>query len=435
MLEWMLYVTAVSSLLAVGAAGGERAARLWGVPCRWMWLGALAGSTGLALVAPLIPTGPPSVALDVRAGGLAAAALTDGPGPILAATSDLRLNLPGLDRYLRLGWALLSLGGLATLAASAWGLRSQLRRCVPAKVNGRRVLLSDRLGPAVIGFVRPAIVLPHWVLDSDRAEREMILRHEEEHVFAGDQRLVALALLSLAVTPWNPALWWILHRLRQGIELDCDQRVLRGGRDPFAYAELILRASRQPSVRLGYGSPFGEPTVSLERRITAMVAPIPRFRSLRGAIAGASSALLIVAAFAIDRPTVADAAGAGPAQAPGGIDAPALRQDPRVAVNRVSAAPDRAADRDVIVLEVKAGPAYALNGIAVSDLRSFVAELYAPRPRKVLFVQAETGVPDREVAAAVDAARRGLGEALDAEKEHGGPGLSATINVVAAPAP
>ena len=45
-------------------------------------------------------------------------------------------------------------------------------------------------------------------------------------------------------------------------------------------------------------------------------------------------------------------------------------------------------------------------------------------------VTASDGLRLRD-AAAVDAARSGLGAALDEEKAHGGPGLAATINVVA----
>ena len=49
-------------------------------------------------------------------------------------------------------------------------------------------------------------------------------------------------------------------------------------------------------------------------------------------------------------------------------------------------------------------------------------------------MKADPGVPVGELAAAVEAARAGMGEALDEERLRGFPGESATINVVTPPA-
>jgi len=49
MIQLMLYAAVVSALLGVVAAGGGRLLRLYGLPGRWVWAGALA----LSLAAPL----------------------------------------------------------------------------------------------------------------------------------------------------------------------------------------------------------------------------------------------------------------------------------------------------------------------------------------------------------------------------------------------
>jgi len=53
----------------------------------------------------------------------------------------------------------------------------------------------------------------------DADERTMMLRHEEEHLRAGDPRLVLFGALALVAVPWNAALWLMVHRMRLAIEV------------------------------------------------------------------------------------------------------------------------------------------------------------------------------------------------------------------------
>jgi biopolymer transport protein TolR len=66
--------------------------------------------------------------------------------------------------------------------------------------------------------------------------------------------------------------------------------------------------------------------------------------------------------------------------------------------------PQRTAD---IVLAVEPGGRYWLNNLAIASgrLRETLAEVYAERPRKVLFVKGSEALTYGEVVAAVDAAR------------------------------
>ena len=106
------------------------------------------------------------------------------------------------------------------------------------------------------------------------------------------------------LTPWNPALWWQLRRLRLAVEADCDARVLRRRADVRAYGSVLLEVGRRASRgRLAAAAAFAEPVSTLERRIRIMTAPRVRRPLLRAAGLGALAAALAVAACEAPAPT------------------------------------------------------------------------------------------------------------------------------------
>jgi len=60
-----------------------------------------------------------------------------------------------------------------------------------------------------------------------------------------------------------------------------------------------------------------------------------------------------------------------------------------------------------IVLEVRAGPTFAINGAAVAsgDLAARLAMVYRDRPRKVIYVRGDPAVRYQDVIGAMDVAR------------------------------
>jgi biopolymer transport protein TolR len=62
---------------------------------------------------------------------------------------------------------------------------------------------------------------------------------------------------------------------------------------------------------------------------------------------------------------------------------------------------------DQIVLEIQSGGVYAINQqpVARGDLRTRLNEIFAPRPRKVIFVKGAENINYGDVVYAVDAAR------------------------------
>ena len=120
------------------------------------------------------------------------------------------------------------------------------------------------------GVIRPRIVLPRWVEELPPAQRSFIVLHEEEHIQAGDTRLLAAALLLVTLAPWNPFAWLHLRGLRIATEVDCDRRVLRRAPHPRSYAASLLTvAARSSGLSSGLAA-FTERRRSLETRILAM---------------------------------------------------------------------------------------------------------------------------------------------------------------------
>jgi TonB family protein len=84
-------------------------------------------------------------------------------------------------------------------------------------------------GPAVVGALRPRIVLPDdFETRYEPAEQVLVLAHERAHIARHDVRANALAA-TLSVAFWfNPLVHFAAGRFRLDQELACDARVLRG---------------------------------------------------------------------------------------------------------------------------------------------------------------------------------------------------------------
>ena len=70
---------------------------------------------------------------------------------------------------------LLTLAAAAVLVRAHMQLRSDRSSWAPSEVDGRDVLVSEDLGPGVVGWIRSVIVMPRWALRMPRQEREKII--------------------------------------------------------------------------------------------------------------------------------------------------------------------------------------------------------------------------------------------------------------------
>jgi len=304
--NWMLYCAAVGVLLTGGALALERGLRALGRPTRWVWAGAMALTLAVPAVARFVPAA--DAASPAASAAAPAARKRAAPG-LLAATTRIRrpapptLDLGGWDPALRLAWGASSAAVLLALAGMAAVLARRRRGWSAAEVDGVPVLVSPDVGPAVVGIFRSRIVLPAWTLAADEEARRLVLEHEGEHVRAGDPRLLAAAILVAALTPWNPAAWWQLRRLRLAIEVDCDARVLGRRGDVRTYGSVLLEVGRRAVRSPLPVAAFAEPVSSLERRIRIMTAPRARRPLVRATAFAALAAGLVAVACEAPQPT------------------------------------------------------------------------------------------------------------------------------------
>ncbi|HWK89439.1 MAG TPA: hypothetical protein VNP72_05565, partial [Longimicrobium sp.] len=185
MIEWMLRAMAAAALLTVAALAVERAAAWLGRPRRWVWAAAMAASLLVPAAGVVAPGLLPRVDLLPRplasaAAPTAAAAMGVPGGMMVDGAAGSASLAERASQVLAWGWLTAS---LVMLTAFGWaGLRLRLARDAwrPARVDGTRVLVAERAGPAVVGLRRPEIVIPRWVLEAAPGERALILRHERE---------------------------------------------------------------------------------------------------------------------------------------------------------------------------------------------------------------------------------------------------------------
>ena len=300
---WMSYCLGIGLVFVVVGYALERGLHWAGRATRWSWVVGLAGSFLIPVIAWLRPEAFATFPVQV------APAITSSSAVTTAATSfhqttSAPFSLADLDTPLLWAWILMSGAMLVALAVAAVRLVSQRRCWRRSVVDGRDVLISSDLGPAVVGLWSPRVVLPEWTLALPTPERELMLAHEDQHLSARDPVLLAAALGAVLVAPWNLALWWQWRRLRLTVEIDCDARVLARGRSAPVYGELLLRVGRERSMRMFGIAAFGEPASFLESRIRRMLAGVPRWRwaGVVGAMIIAAGA--IVAACEAPRPFV-----------------------------------------------------------------------------------------------------------------------------------
>jgi beta-lactamase regulating signal transducer with metallopeptidase domain len=326
---WMLYSVAVGVLMGVAALAGDRYFRLVRLPVRWVWIGGILATLLLSGVALIRVT---TAAATVPVQGIVEGYLVEAAHPaatdsyimraanvIADVARDVRTAAAATaERVYR---AAATYGGAGRALAIAWGAASavlllilcgtllRLRRARLAwrshRIADVQVLISHDAGPALVGLLRPAIVVPSWLLAESPERQQLVVQHEDEHRRAGDHALLAGACMAVCLMPWNIALWWLLLRTRLAVELDCDARVLRRGVQPRSYGSLLLEIAGRTR-----GRPFGAPALTdsrthLERRLIAMTDDMRTPGRARTVAAGLAAVLLGAAACTADLPTSA----------------------------------------------------------------------------------------------------------------------------------
>jgi len=108
-----------------------------------------------------------------------------------------------------------------------------------------RLLQSPRVAvPAVVGWLRPAILLPVSLLSGlTPRQLEAVLAHEIAHILRNDYLISLIQAAVETLLFYHPAVWWVSARIRQEAEYCCDQQALRACPSPLDYAQALARVA------------------------------------------------------------------------------------------------------------------------------------------------------------------------------------------------
>ena len=306
MLVWMVYAAEVALLLSAAAFFAERAARARRGSSRWIWLTSIMASLAVPLLVSFVVIDVLSLDLPAAMGrviplrSITSPALS--PAIWMSGSAGDAAAWRAFDPLVSRAWLAASFLLSVGLTASALHLNWWKRTWRTATLSGAGVYVARDTGPAVVGILRPRIVIPTWIMRASPAQQAMVIAHERSHIEAGDQRLLAVALCVLVCMPWNIPLWWQLRRLRNAIEIDCDARVLTSGHSAADYGEVLLEVGQRQSVFIGAVAAMSERVSFLEQRIRIMTSVPSRWRRISVAILGALSLSIVAVAAGVAPP-------------------------------------------------------------------------------------------------------------------------------------
>ena len=164
-------------------------------------------------------------------------------------------------------WALVAGYSLLAVVRAVWHLHDLRKSCTPIdpseldpalqetlrRYRMRRTVqfcTSDQVKvPTAIGLMKPAVVVPRWVMhDLSAAELNQILLHELAHLRRRDDWTNLVQQVVRALFFFHPAVWWIEKRIALEREMACDDAVLAETDSPRAYAECLAHLAEKSFV-------------------------------------------------------------------------------------------------------------------------------------------------------------------------------------------
>jgi len=172
--------------------------------------------------------------------------------PVKSATHVMRLS-PWIAYGIATCWAVAVCFRVVTFAIAWRHLREVRRSAVQLPFDLRKLDINvSRLpmvctstavdSPFILGFFRPVLLLPEWLLPTLSAEDfRQIALHELEHLRRGDDWTNLLLQIGLTLFPLNPALLWFNRKIGVQRELACDAAVVATTTRPVDYASSLAR--------------------------------------------------------------------------------------------------------------------------------------------------------------------------------------------------
>jgi beta-lactamase regulating signal transducer with metallopeptidase domain len=310
MLSWMLYSIVVSLLMGLAALALERSAQIRQRPARWLWGMCMVASLAILFIPPKVSVQIPETTHADRA---ASSEILAPPQTTAIETSRFTLPIIGTDQtplsngvstLLDWTWRMASMALALVILASGAHLAWRRRRWDRGHMAGTAVYISEDSGPAVVGFLRPHIVVPRWLTKLSPDEQELVIAHERSHLGAYDTQLLTIAVCLLACMPWNLMLWWQLRRLRLAIEIDCDARVLGLGYPVARYSETLIAVGERQSASYAMAMARYGSKSFLEQRIRNMLRKKTRYARVWALALGCLGVGLAVCAAEVAPPKV-----------------------------------------------------------------------------------------------------------------------------------
>lgn len=178
-------------------------------------------------------------------------------------------------QWIVLGW-FAGVGACLTRLAAAWQFSRRLVRSATESVpdavvqmfqsivrqlnigKRTRILMSVNVPmPAVIGWLRPVVLLPVCAVTSLTEDQlRAVLAHELAHIRRHDFLINTLQRFVESILFYHPAVWWLSARTRRERENCCDDLAIQTCGDVLSYAEALIALERsrplsEPALVLG----------------------------------------------------------------------------------------------------------------------------------------------------------------------------------------
>jgi beta-lactamase regulating signal transducer with metallopeptidase domain/HEAT repeat protein len=309
-----LAAAALSSLLAIVSPRAARTRYALAVTTLILMLAVPMG-TAVRLRAAGSPAGSVVAAAAPAIVSLAPAGTRPAPAPSgqtgRSLASRVRADVEPALPWIVVAW----LSGVVTLSirlASGWLVTRRLStvgtRPVPRPCQDALARLVVRLRvtrpvrvlesavvqvPAVIGWLRPVVLLPASALTGlTPLQLDALLAHELAHVRRYDYLVNLLQSAIETLLFYHPAVWWVSRRVRDEREHCCDDVAVAACGDAHFYATALLGMERlrNPVPALSMAAAGG----SLVERVRRLMAPAPAEIFPRG-LAGALAVMLALA--------------------------------------------------------------------------------------------------------------------------------------------
>jgi beta-lactamase regulating signal transducer with metallopeptidase domain len=170
--------------------------------------------------------------------------------------------------YLFAAWAGISAVTLGRVGLSLWNLHTLRQSLTP--VEGKQLddivretlerqprnriavlCTSDRVNvPTAVGFVKPAVVIPAWLMNElSTEELNQIVLHELAHLRRWDDWTNLAQKIVKALFFFHPAVWWIEKKISLEREMACDDVVLAESASPQSYAACLVHLAEKSVLR------------------------------------------------------------------------------------------------------------------------------------------------------------------------------------------